>query len=160
MRMINTLTKHQIELFMSHVKVMPSGCHEWQAYRNPKGYGQWKPNNLPSMTASRVAYMIAHGEIDDNLLCCHHCDNRACVNPDHLFLGTAKDNLQDMIRKGRAVLSTKGEHHGRAKLTEADVLEIRRLHASGVSQRALSKKYEMSKALIHAIVHRKYWTHI
>lgn len=115
---------------------------------------------MPNLTASRVAYMIAHGEIDDDLLCCHTCDNPSCVNPDHLFLGTANDNLQDMIRKGRAVLSTKGERHGRAKLTESDVLEIRRLHASGVSQRSLSRKYKMSVASINMIVHRKHWTHI
>jgi hypothetical protein len=75
-------------------------CLEWTRYRHPSGYGQTFYNRK-KISAHRLAWMIAHGPIPDEVLVCHRCDNPPCCNPSHLFLGDYKDNSQDMVAKGR-----------------------------------------------------------
>lgn len=75
-------------------------CWEWRAGRNTKGYGVFNMENAPRL-AHRVAYEMLCGKIPAGLFLCHHCDNPACVRPDHMFIGTASDNNWDMVRKGR-----------------------------------------------------------
>lgn len=87
----------------------------------------------------------------------HTCDNPPCVNPNHLFIGTNQDNMNDMFAKGR---NAKGEKHGCAKLTEADVQKIRTLHKEWWSVKYLSKKFNVTRSTIYLIIHRKIWTHI
>lgn len=77
-----------------------NNCMEWIGSLNSKGYGQISINNKP-MGAHRFSYLLHFGEIPSHLEICHHCDNRKCVAPNHLFLGTRKDNMQDALKKGR-----------------------------------------------------------
>lgn len=100
---------------------------------------------------------VPHGPIPNNLCCLHRCDNRPCVNPSHIFLGTKGDNARDMVSKGRSLL---GERNHKARLTAKDVKRIRELHAQGVSETALAKIFHVSQAHISTIVLRKQWCHI
>ena len=107
------------------------------------------------------------------MLVCHHCDNPSCVNPEHLFLGTHKDNLQDMVKKGRSLTGdrnpsrkypeklVRGEIHHQAKLTNNDILEIRNMYKTGnYSHREISKIFNISKTNTGDIIRKKIWVHI
>lgn len=97
-----------MERFEIKYKKVESGCWEWQgAIRNKKlGYGAFTLNGKP-VDAHRASYMIYKGDIPDGTLVCHTCDNRKCVNPDHLFLGSYYDNALDALQKGRRVRRVK-----------------------------------------------------
>ncbi len=95
-----------IDRFNSKAALGENGCLEWSASKSSAGYGQFWVNGR-SRQAHRVAYELHHGRIPEGLFVCHKCDNPPCVNPDHLFLGTANDNNQDKMRKGRGPDYTK-----------------------------------------------------
>lgn len=114
--------------------------------------------------AHRVAYGLFYGSgsIPRDVQVLHHCDNPSCVNPKHLFLGTARDNVQDAVKKGRHIL---GERDGMAKLTSQDVREIRaryvpRKHGEPNNSIALAKEYGVSSNHIIRISQRKRWGHL
>ena len=109
-----------------------------------------------TLLAYRVSYEIHHGEIPKGLIIRHLCDNPSCVNPEHLTLGTQKDNVHDMIERGRAKYPPKksGEHHARAKLNQEQVNEIRQSQESGI---VLAKKFNVSPACISVIRNNKKW---
>jgi hypothetical protein len=150
------------------------GCWLWTGATG-KGYGNFMVRGKV-IRASRFSYALHKGEIGD-MYVCHRCDNPTCVNPDHLFLGTAADNLQDAIQKGRfpvardmvkvraALEATgtwfkNGEDHPGVRLTESGVVDIRRLHASGVSQHELARRYGVARKTISHVVYRRTWVHV
>lgn len=130
-------------------------CWEWKRATQSKKYGSVGIGNGKTALAHRVAFMLSNGEIPPGLCVLHKCDNRKCVNPTHLFLGTIQDNNRDMHNKGR---HAKGEKNGRSKLTTDDVNRIRCLHnEKGYSCSRLSKLYDVSSSNISGITKEKYW---
>lgn len=139
----------------------PDDCWEWNGYKNQKGYGRLHVDGK-LVSVHRLVWQISYGEIPAGLLVCHRCDNPACVNPTHLFLGTSKENTQDMIHKGRARPGKSlGENHGMSKLTKDQVLEIRGAYSFyKVTLKQLAQKYGVSIATISYVVNRETWSHV
>lgn len=131
-------------------------CWNWIAYRDVDGYGRMRWDNRCAK-ANRIAYQLTFGDFPNELKVLHSCDNPACINPKHLFLGTQVENIQDMVRKGRRA-STAGENGTNNKLTWAQVQEIRsRYAAGGVLQRELGAEFGVTQVQISAIVRGKQW---
>lgn len=125
-------------------------CWLWTAC-TANGYGAiyWHGHQRG---AHCISYELAHGPIPDSLLVCHTCDNKLCCNPSHLFLGTNLDNAQDKERKGRGN-QVYGENSGSCKLSDVQVIEIRRLHAAGnVTLAELGRMFNVSYVHIGKIV--------
>lgn len=131
-----------------------SRCWEWNGPRNASGYGRISHGR--GIMAHRVAWELHFGTIPDGLSVCHRCDNRGCVNPAHLFLGTHAENIKDRDSKRRLAL---GSRCGKAKLTEADILAIRGLLET-VKPRALATRYNIHISTIYCIRDRKNWKHV
>lgn len=145
--------------FWAKVKVAgPNECWEWQASKNKHGYGRFRTKGIRTIKAHRVSFYIANGHIEDVPHVCHRCDNPPCVNPKHLFAGTMRVNMADMVSKGR---SNKGERNGRAKLSESQVSYIKLLAASTeIPDRELAECYSVTQSLIGDIRHGKQWRHV
>lgn len=114
-----------------------TGCWLWMGPYDHNGYG-FAQHAHRRRAASRIAYIIAVGD-PGALHVLHRCDTPACINPGHLFLGTHRDNMADMKRKGRAA-SVRGEAHGNARYSEAQVAEVRRLRGEGFSYSEIERR--------------------
>jgi hypothetical protein len=135
----------------------PDGCWLWLGTRSSSGYGQFRLSPSMRGNAHRSAYCLLVGPIPDGLEVCHRCDNRLCVNPSHLFLGSPRDNAQDCIAKGRKVV-LRGEDSPKAQLRAVDVAAIRSRYASGgVTQRALAAEFGVSQATISLLARGLTW---
>ncbi len=107
------------------------------------------------------AYKNNKGPIPSGMYVLHSCDNPRCVNPDHLWLGTQKDNIADMIAKGRSTIGTfVGERNGQAKVTEADVIEIKRLLEQGYLQRTVGDLFGLDQSTVSNINTGKRWRYL
>ncbi len=155
-------------------------CWEWTGFRTKKGYGSiWvsggngKTNRY--RPAHRVSWEIHHGTIQDEALeVCHRCDNPPCVRPDHLFLGTTKENAQDRdnkrrhrgqrgkdhVWKRRPELVRRGSSLSHAKLTEEAVRQLRAAVAGGMSRKEASCRFGVSASQVGAVVLREAWAHV
>lgn len=148
------------ERFWSRVN-KGDGCWEWVGLKFRLGYGSISVNGRMA-SAHRVSWEIHNGPIPDGLHVLHHCDNRACVCPGHLFLGTHRDNMRDREAKGRGKIPyRRGSLCNSAKLTEDQVIEIRRRYAAGgVLQRDLAAEFGVLRQEISRIVNRVRWQHL
>jgi DNA-binding XRE family transcriptional regulator len=133
------------------------GCWEWAGCRVPDGYGHIKSGKT-ALKAHRLSWELANKkEVPEGLYVCHSCDNPSCVNPAHLWLGSAKDNSRDAMAKGRSVVFQSGTRNPAAKLTKAAVSEIRALRAQGRTGRELAARYGVSKQAIYAVERGENW---
>lgn len=152
-------------------------CWIWTGSKNGHGYAQFctdRARGLKMVKAHRLCWELVNGPIPSGhgfhgTCVCHRCDNRACVNPTHLFLGTTLDNVRDMIAKGRRKQApwngispspNPGESNPMSRLTESDVLKIRVLRSEGVQLKTLSELFHVSEATCSLISRRKTWKHI
>ncbi len=132
-------------------EVDQSGCWLWRASSCfADGYGHFSYGK--GTRAHRAAWLLWKGEIPDGLFVCHKCDVRNCVNPDHLFLGTCKDNIMDCVSKGRL----KGRQNA-AKLKPEDIPRIRNLRATGMTQREIGTIFNVRQSTIHLILNGTNW---
>lgn len=132
-------------------------CWEWEGYKDKDGYGtihlEYKTRRV-----HRIVYELTYGSIPNRLYVLHKCDNPSCCNPNHLFIGTVQDNSDDQKRKRR---TTVGDKHGRSKLTEKNILEIKRLYNTGdYYQSDLGKLFNISHQEISRIINNKRWRYL
>lgn len=159
----NTMSRtleESIVVFLSRVK-KTKDCWNWSAAKNDVGYGQMYWLGVTTY-AHRISWTLHKGQIPKGLFVLHRCDNPACCNPDHLFLGTQQDNISDCKSKGRMRNGDlHGEQCGSHKLKEHEVLEIRRRYKSGgVSTYTLAREFGVTRSNIGYIVRGKQWKHL
>ena len=137
----------------------PDGCWLWTAGVSSMGYGQINQGGKHGthIAAHKLSWQLVNGPRPDNLFLCHTCDNRRCVNPDHLFLGTQKDNIQDAVRKGR---KPHGEGHPLARWTERDIIEMFAMQKRGAKQSEIARRFGTAQSNINIILTRKAWKHV
>lgn len=167
------------ERFWSHVaKSEGDGCWTWTASRDRLGYGRMKvgshtDGSRKTVSAHRLAWELAEGPIPEGLCVLHRCDNRPCVRPEHLFLGTVADNNHDMIAKGRQARGdrsgartkperlARGERNSKSKMTEPDVRLARALYRSGLSSmKDLARLYGIWPNAMWRILRGESWAHV
>lgn len=169
------LKSKAIRRFFSGIKKNSiTGCWEWSRTKNNFGYGMMGVST-DAILVHRYSWMHHYGEIPDGLIVCHKCDNPSCANPEHLFLGTHKDNVHDKISKGRdnyrrktlrakrvpkVKEPSKARSRSDTKLTPGQVKEIKFLLRGGVKQAHVAKKFSVSRTTILFIKQGKMWRHI
>jgi len=142
------------------------GCIIWQGV-TVNGYGFTSYGGKKHRT-HRLSWMLTNGDIPVGKCVLHKCHNRPCINLEHLYIGTQKDNMQDMIKAGRRVnvlllhpeKAARGVNQGRSKLTEKDVLGIRKDRVSGKTSRELAHLYHVCQSSIMKVIHEITWRHI
>lgn len=122
-----------------------AGCVEWRGWVNNSGYGMIKSSKRPysHLLAHRVAYELHYGPVPQGMEVMHSCDNKKCVNWEHLSVGSRQENMNDMVSKDR---------QKRSALSDADALAIRDLRSRGLTQREIAMKYGVSRPLISLIL--------
>lgn len=125
-----------------------TGCWEWAASRRPTGYGVLSIGQQRLEYAHRISWTVHRGPIPDGQFVCHSCDNPPCINPDHLFLGSVADNNTDMAEKQRHAY---GEINGRARLSNADVEQIRAELAAGALPAEIAARWHITRGYVYGI---------
>ena len=159
---IPPLTKQDILRFWERIRIRRLGkCWKWRVGKTADGYGElWLAKAAGVFRAHRVAWVISNGPIPTDLFVLHHCDNRDCCNPQHLFLGTNADNMQDAARKGRIA---NGEKRWNAKLTAKQVRAIRKDYIPNNRARGmhgLANRWGVNQRTIYDIIHHRTWSHV
>ncbi len=166
---INELTEEEKferlkKSYEKHV-IRKEGCWDWKGPEDKGGYAVMSCNpNIGPDRGHRASWVIHNGPIPKYMHVCHVCDNRICTNPDHLWLGTHKQNNDDKIAKGRAKYITpprkSGSENGAAKLNEEQVKEIKKLIKNGRSSYSIGKEFNVSKQTILRIKNGVNWSHV
>jgi HNH endonuclease/Helix-turn-helix len=154
-------TKEERAFFAEKLKQncrIENGCWVWTRGKYGRGYGAIQFRKK-SVSAHRLAYAVFNGDFDDSWQVLHKCDNHPCVNPEHLWLGTAADNSTDMVQKGRSP-HPEGEKHGMVKLSEGNIRHIFNLHAEGFTQKQIGKMVGVHQQQISRILNGKRWGHL
>ncbi len=136
-------------------KDFESNCWNWLGHKNRGGYGNITVNKK-ILRVHRVYYELKNGIIPKGMCVCHHCDNRGCCNPEHLFLGTHQANMTDMNTKKRGNQGKIRNH----KLSEEDVIKIRIKLQEGVSGYEIAENFNVKKSTIYAIKYNVTWKHV
>lgn len=139
-------------IFEKNIEKTPT-CWNWKGVLNRGGYGRIGTHGL----AHRKSYEYAYGPISKGKQVCHTCDNRKCVNPEHLFLGTITDNMEDKVNKNR---QAKGSKIASAKLTEELVHDIRKMRLQGNDYQSISSKFELTWDCVRRICKDDVWNHV
>ena len=125
-------------------------CWLWKAAKSPRGYGACNYKGK-WMRANRASYLIHKGEIPEGMFVCHSCDVPSCVHPDHIFLGTPQDNMDDMRNKGREKHPVKGEKNHSAKLSDKQIQEIREMRKNKINGKIIAQKFNISLDYVYQI---------
>lgn len=159
-----TMNKKTIEqTFWQKVSKKESGCWEWIGCIDALGYGRvGKKKDCNISKAHRLSWFIFNGKIPNGLLVCHKCDNRKCVNPNHLFLGTQSENMIDMVKKNRRnYVGLFGEKNPMSKLNSALVSEIKNeRNTTGKSYKRISKMFGVSTMTVYRVCKNQLWKQI
>ena len=166
-----------IERFNGKIRFTENDCIEWTGTKDKDGYGVIQKDGIKKKT-HRAIWEYYHGDIPSGLNVCHKCDNPSCVKVSHLFLGTQKDNMQDMIKKGRKVVNSKpimgdkhwtkthpekivkicGENNGGSKLTRLQVDEIiQENKKTRHTETYYAKKYGIGRSAVGRILRGESW---
>lgn len=144
-----------IERFMRFVEKQENGCWIWKGGKSGRGYGYFFVEIGNQPRAHRFSYEHHKGAIPEGMFVCHACDVPLCVNPEHLWVGTPKENTQDYISKGHP---PNGEGNNSSKLTQKDVDEIRRLYATGeYAQQQIARMFGVAQVTVSAIARHRIW---
>jgi hypothetical protein len=143
--------------FWNQTKKNKNGCVEWTGMHR-EGYGRINYKRK-TYGCTRLVWEWEKGKIPENKIICHSCDNPACVNINHLFLGTKADNMMDCVKKGRK-LGLLGEKSPRARLKDEQVIKIKKLIKSGIALKEIARDFKVSKTTIHYIKSGRCWKHV
>lgn len=136
----------------------PNGCWVWKCRTNSKGYACFFFKGKQAVAVHRLLYQLVHGVLlPRTVFCLHKCDNPLCINPDHIFLGDDAANTRDKVLKDR---HARGERNFHARLTETQVLEIRKLRAEGLNGIEIGKRFGIAPSHACEIWNRKLWKHL
>ncbi len=156
---IDEYKKLELKLWANVTKTL--NCWEWNRGLGSHGYGQVYLRRGKPLLAHRVSWEITNGQIPKGLYVLHKCDNKKCVRPDHLFIGTQKDNIRDMFKKGRAnTRQARGDNNPNIKISDAQVKEIKEKYIGGTRQNPgnallLAKEYGITRNLVYQIKNGK-----
>lgn len=139
--------------FWMHVNKTET-CWEWTRATTRDGYGKVRYGAAGSVATHRVAWELTHGLIPDGMWVLHHCDNRLCARPDHLYLGDANDNMADMVKRERA---KRGEENGNNVLTEEQAKQIKQLREEGMLYREIAAHLQVPMRLVTDVASGRTW---